>query len=277
MKILLAHDGSHQSTVAGKFLRRYFYPTSDPIEIVCVIDALRDHSCHVLSDLQKEADQKLQAIQREFMKDDWSVETKRLEGEIARTLVKEAKAGEATLLVAGDRGLGKIDSLLFGNVSSHLVKHANCSVLIAKKFPEHDSREVVRILLPYDGSRAAESAVHWMETANWRIPVELMLLNVMESQSDHLKKMAIANATYGELDALKIRLIKEMTTKLRHVETEVIDDDNIDETILNAAATWNADLIVLGHQGHNKIIEHIIGSTAYHVAEHASCSVLVIR
>ncbi|TWT59668.1 universal stress protein [Rubinisphaera italica] len=277
MKILLAYDGSEQSKAAGKFLRRFFYPTSDPIEIVCVIDALRDHSCRVLSDLQNEADLKLEAIQREFQVEDWNVETKRHEGEISKTLMKEAEVGGATLLVAGDRGLGKIDSLLLGNVSSHLVKQANCSVLIAKKFPEVDSREVVRILFPYDGSRAAESAVQWIESTNWRIPVELMLLNVMESQTDHMKKMAIANATYGELDALRIRLDKEMTTKLRRVETEVIEDDNIDKTILNAAVTWNADLILLGHHGHNKLIEHMLGSTAYHIAEHASCSVLVIR
>jgi nucleotide-binding universal stress UspA family protein len=49
------------------------------------------------------------------------------------------------------------------------------------------------------------------------------------------------------------------------------------EIILQEAAEWPADWIVLGSNGHGALDRFLLGSTSEAVATHAPCSVEVIR
>jgi len=49
------------------------------------------------------------------------------------------------------------------------------------------------------------------------------------------------------------------------------------ELILQEAAEWAADLIVLGSHGSSGLSRFLIGSTSETVATHAACSVEVVR
>ncbi|MEM8733781.1 MAG: universal stress protein [Planctomycetota bacterium] len=49
------------------------------------------------------------------------------------------------------------------------------------------------------------------------------------------------------------------------------------QLILHAAENADADLIILGAVGHNALYRVIFGSTAEYVANHAKCSVLIVR
>jgi nucleotide-binding universal stress UspA family protein len=48
------------------------------------------------------------------------------------------------------------------------------------------------------------------------------------------------------------------------------------ESIVRVAAELHADLVVLGHRGHF-LRDHLLGSTADRVAEHAGCPVMIVR
>jgi len=48
------------------------------------------------------------------------------------------------------------------------------------------------------------------------------------------------------------------------------------ELIVRVASEIGADLIVLGHRGHF-LRDHLLGSTAERVAEHAACPVMIVR
>ncbi len=48
------------------------------------------------------------------------------------------------------------------------------------------------------------------------------------------------------------------------------------ELIVRVAREQRADLIVLGHRGHF-LRDHLLGSTADRVAEHAECPVMIVR
>lgn len=48
------------------------------------------------------------------------------------------------------------------------------------------------------------------------------------------------------------------------------------ELIINYARERRADLIVLGHKGHF-LRDHLLGSTADRVSEHADCPVMIVR
>jgi nucleotide-binding universal stress UspA family protein len=58
-----------------------------------------------------------------------------LEGDAADEIVSLADNREADLIVVGSRGYGPLAGALLGSVSSAVVQHAQCPVLVAKKTP----------------------------------------------------------------------------------------------------------------------------------------------
>jgi len=57
----------------------------------------------------------------------------------------------------------------------------------------------------------------------------------------------------------------------------VLAKGDVRETIVNTAAEWNADLIVVGSRGKGGLRRLLLGSAAEFVARHAPCSVLIVR
>ncbi len=58
------------------------------------------------------------------------VDERLVEGDAGEVLV--AEASEADLIVVGSRGRGELASALLGSVSSHVVHHAGCPVVVVK-------------------------------------------------------------------------------------------------------------------------------------------------
>jgi nucleotide-binding universal stress UspA family protein len=56
-----------------------------------------------------------------------------------------------------------------------------------------------------------------------------------------------------------------------------IESGDIRETIIDSAARWRADLIILGSHGHKGMQRLLLGSVTESVVRHADCSVLVVR
>jgi nucleotide-binding universal stress UspA family protein len=52
---------------------------------------------------------------------------------------------------------------------------------------------------------------------------------------------------------------------------------DIREKIIDAAAEWHADIIVIGSHGRSAIRRFLLGSVPEFVARHAHCSVLIVR
>jgi nucleotide-binding universal stress UspA family protein len=72
------------------------------------------------------------------------------------------------------------------------------------------------------------------------------------------------------------RVAKELHSAGFKVETAVKVGD-VRESILNSAAEWRADLIVVGSHGQRGIQRFLLGSVAEFVARHAKCSVEIVR
>ena len=53
-------------------------------------------------------------------------------GKPAEEIMKVAAKQHADLIVIGAKGLGAIDRFLLGSVSTPVVQHANCSVLVVR-------------------------------------------------------------------------------------------------------------------------------------------------
>lgn len=58
---------------------------------------------------------------------------------------------------------------------------------------------------------------------------------------------------------------------------QVVEEEHPSKLILQTAQERSADLIVLGARGHSAVYRVFLGSTADHVANHAKCSVVIVR
>jgi nucleotide-binding universal stress UspA family protein len=92
-------------------------------------------------------------------------------------------------------------------------------------------------------------------------------------------------ATIGEVDEVK-REKDEFFTGLAARAREVAEEAGVEvdvdirpghpaELISRVASDGAYDLVVLGHRGHF-VRDHLLGSTADRVAEHASCPVMIV-
>ena len=75
-------------------------------------------------------------------------------------------------------------------------------------------------------------------------------------------------------------MVDRVTQTLRgagfKVESAVESGDSR-ETLIDQAAQWHADLIVIGAHGRKEIQRFLMGNVAEHVARHAGTSVLIVR
>ncbi len=56
-----------------------------------------------------------------------------------------------------------------------------------------------------------------------------------------------------------------------------VEVGDVRETLIDRAAEWGADLIVVGSHGHGGVRRFLMGSVAEFVARHAKCSVEIVR
>jgi len=75
-------------------------------------------------------------------------------------------------------------------------------------------------------------------------------------------------------------LVERVAKELRNAGFKVdaaVEVGDIRESIIDSAAEWGADLIVVGSHGRSSIQRFLLGSVAEFVARHAKCSVEIVR
>ncbi len=149
LHVLLAMDGSSDSWEAVALLKTLKLPRTSRLTILHVVEkhsaliALALVSGHV--DATKFAEdckqtgrqagaQLLEKTQRDLMGEELEVNTKLTEGHAADEILNAAQDVQADLIVVGSRGVTELRRvMLLGGVSHKVVRHAQCSVLVARK------------------------------------------------------------------------------------------------------------------------------------------------
>lgn len=193
-------------------------------------------------------------------------------GPIAATIVESAKRG-VQLVAIGSRGLDAIDRFMLGSVSTHVIHHVSCSVLVVREAPEH----LRRVVLAVDGSAASKRAVQFLLRTMTPMPAS------REGAPEPLSVTvvhAMPFLNYPELRHAGAALVEACSQKLLeagYCVTQVSTIGNPADEILKAAETHSADLIVTGAKGLGAVGRFLLGSVSTRVVQHAHCSVLVVR
>jgi nucleotide-binding universal stress UspA family protein len=212
-----------------------------------------------------------------------SVDGSVLRGRAASTIIDDAREFRADLVIVGSRGHGAIATLLLGSVSSEVVDHAPCPVLVAR------GRSLTRVVFATDDSPSAQGAEAIL--AQWPIFGGLPIHVLSVAEVVHPWTTGIAPTMYGQvLDAYAAELRESkaehqqtatnaaarLRESGRHVDPEMRDGDAAGE-IVAAAEKRGADLIVLGSRGRTGLTRLLLGSVARNVLSGSTASVLVVH
>jgi len=143
----------------------------------------------------------------------------------------------------------------------------------------------MKILVAIDGSPASDVAVESVATRPWSDGTEVEVLTVI-----HAAVPFILDPTYtlafihmDQLEKARKRapeIADEAAARLkapgRTVTTQVLEGAP-KHLIVEEAARYGADLIVLGTHGYGPAGRFLLGSVAHAVVLHAPCSVEVVR
>jgi nucleotide-binding universal stress UspA family protein len=192
-----------------------------------------------------------------------SVATRVQEGQPGPVIVGIARACRADLVVMGSGRSRAWTRFVPGRVSVHVVRHAHCSVLVAKSLPA----EPQRFLLALDGSADAGTAIRFL--ADLRLSAEAWI---------HV--VAVVGGRRGGGVCGRRRLKTEASHHLAASGTRLTATIRRGQTageILAAARAFAPHLLVVGAREERAPPDTVLSSLAGRVIGRAPCSVLVAR
>jgi nucleotide-binding universal stress UspA family protein len=194
------------------------------------------------------------------------------QGAVAPTILKRAPKRDG-LLVVGSQGLDALDRFMLGSVSTNLIHHATCPVLVIKG----EAAPLRRISLATDGSDSSAKALAFVLSkfqpdrstgAGGRMPIHVSVIHVMPL------------VKYPGLKGAGEKLIEQSVRKLikaGFTAEPVCSLGKPAEEIMKVASKQHADLIVMGAKGLGAVARFLLGSVSTRVVQHTNCSVLVVR
>ena len=132
-EIVVGVDGSASSVDALRWALRQAARTGDHVKAVTAWDYPNMYGFPLTLDLDWEATARQaldESVQQAAGTDHTDVSTAVMRGNPTQVLVQAAAGAE--LLVVGNRGHGGFTEMLLGSVSSHVVAHASCPVLVVR-------------------------------------------------------------------------------------------------------------------------------------------------
>ena len=207
-------------------------------------------------------------------------------GDAAATIVDQAVALRADLLVMGTHGRSGFDRLLLGSITEEVLRKAPCPVLtVPPHAPGAEPKAVVfrQVLCPVDFSSASLQAVGFAVDLARQARASVTLLHVIEWLAEHEPQ---ANVHFnvpefrrhlGEAAHERLRTLVDDKMRAESRIEDVVATGRAYRQILETARVRNAQLIVMGSQGRGAVSLALFGSTTQQVVRQAECPVLTVR
>jgi nucleotide-binding universal stress UspA family protein len=301
-KLLLAVDGSEESMRAARMAVALSKGLGSVLHVVYVettdLIGLPEREIYT-PDTREELLEILGRFAREAL-DELAGKVREVGGEVAQAharvgkpekeIVRLAEELGAGLVVLGSRGFGAVRRAVIGSVSTSVVRHAHCPVLVVRgEAGEEEVRYLPsRLLLAIDSSREAKAAASTAAEISDAFGAEIHALFVMEAtQLNPYNLYPGPEAWEVSEDALEEHKEKARAFVRREAEGVEAEGGKVEEAhlasgvpakeIVEAAEELGADLIVLGSRGLGAVKRTLMGSVSDSVVCHAHCPVLVVR
>lgn len=137
-----------------------------------------------------------------------------------------------------------------------------------------------KILVGYDGSKGGRMALERAAVAAKNHEAQLTALWVRQPLPRHAD---LPGESEGEAEAAK-EYFEERKTEVAGVAKQhgiqiacLSQSGHAAKVIVSVAKEGNYDLIVIGHSDHSELWGRLLGDTADRIADHAHCSVLIVK
>src|SRR5215470_8037541 len=141
------------------------------------------------------------------------------------------------------------------------------------------TRRGMRVLFATDGSEAADAAATWLSLFPLPANARALVLTVQELPPPPIDIPTVRDFQRALLDEARGTAGRSAATlreRFGTIETRVVTGDPR-EKIIDVAAEWDADLIVVGARGLGAVATALLGSVSLAIARHAPCPVLIVR
>jgi len=192
-----------------------------------------------------------------------------ISGPAAERILELAESTD--LIVMGTHGHTGLSRLLLGSVAEKVVRHARCSVLVARRHVE--SPGFHHILVPVDFSDCSRRALEEAGELARRSGAAVTLLHVIDPpgvygpDDDDLQSTGRLD-DWGDL--IEARTATQVTRLMR-------TGNPAPQVLSTAAEDPSVDLIIVGSHGRTGLQRMLIGSVAEKVLRHATRPVMVAR
>jgi nucleotide-binding universal stress UspA family protein len=289
-KILLATDGSEEASLAASTAARLATRTGSELHVLTVgpeypYYELPDYPARfeeVIEAQRRETREVLDEQVKQIEESGATVEEAHLEMGIppGRAIVDLGEELGAGVVVVGSRGRGPMKRALMGSVSSSVVHHAHCPVLVMRG---EEGAEYLqgRILLALDGSEESSAAARTAVDLAERMESELHAVYVGEGRPVFHREIGGYRALYEEFEKRAQRILDEQVKQVESAGGTVakahLRMGRPDEEIVVLGEEIAAGLIVTGSRGLGGIRRSLMGSVSDSVVRHAHCPVMVVR
>ncbi len=182
---------------------------------------------------------------------------------------------DAEMIVVGCRGLGGVERLLLGSVSSGLVHHSHCPVAVIHGEDPVMNHVDAPVVVGIDGSPASELATAIAFDEASRRGVELVAVHTWMNHADFYIEVAWDGVVAQAEEELAQRLAGWRERYPDVVVRRVVGQDNPAIRLLKESAA--AQLLVVGSHGRGGFAGLLLGSVSPAVAQSARIPVIVAR
>jgi nucleotide-binding universal stress UspA family protein len=204
------------------------------------------------------------------------------EGDSAPTIVDQAVATQADLVVMGTHGRTGFNRLLLGSVTEKVLRQAPCPVLTVPPHAPPTGVAIRHVLCAMDFSPAALQALGFALGVARRAGASVTLLNAIE----WLPEEEPAEPTTFDVVAYREHLKQTARDRLaalveksrgETMPTLLVVTGRAHREILRLAGERGVDLIVMGATGRGGPVLTPFGTTTQQVVRSAGCPVLTVR
>jgi nucleotide-binding universal stress UspA family protein len=277
-RILVATDGSEAAQAAASLAVNFARASGASVEVVHVWN-LEVHRRKGVWDLEtrSEAKELVESTVDRFRGLDVEAEGDIINaesGRVAGALAEAARRYEADLIVVGSRGLSDWQSLTSAHSVSHqLLTKVDCPVLIVRGPSPASEHQSMRVLLAIAGGDDIEPGVAAAVAAAAAPGSTVLVLHVAQAL------YAAQGLTYVERVEEIQETLARATTLLSDagVTTTAIvaDPGPVVQNVVEAAAKWSADIIVIGSGRMGDLGSLLLGSVTHSLLRSSDRPVLV--